>query len=252
MLPSCSINLKLDVLAFLVSIFQPVIVLLFLRAPFWLLSHHRACRFYLVSFLRGGTTPQDLSMNARGENITELLISWRAGDSAALDILVPLIQQELMQIARRHLGRERKDQTMQPSSLVQEAFLRLLPERHVEWQNRAHFFALASRVMRHLLVDHARRRSRAIHGGDAVHIPIEVALALSPDLVEEVVAVDLALQRLETLDQRKSRVLEMRLFGGLSVEETAEALGVAPNTVTRDWNFARAWLRHELGGEGRR
>jgi RNA polymerase sigma factor (TIGR02999 family) len=189
-------------------------------------------------------------MNARGENITELLISWREGNRAALDILMPLIQRELNQIARRHLGRERKNHTMQPSSLVQEAFLRLLPEGHVEWQNRAHFFAIASRVMRNVLVDHARRRSRAKRGGAVVHLPVDVALALSPDQVEEVVAVDLALQRLAALDERKSKVLEMRFFGGLSVEETAEALGVGPNTVTRDWNFARAWLRRELGGEG--
>ena len=189
-------------------------------------------------------------MQAPAEDITGLLVSWREGNRAALDALLPLIQRELNQIARRHLGRERKNHSMQPSSLVQEAFLRLLPDRDVEWQNRAHFFAIASKVMRHVLVDHARQRSRAKRGGAAVHIPVEVAAVLSPDQVEEVVAIDLALQRLAAVDERKSQVLEMRFFGGLSVEETAEALGVAPNTVTRDWNFARAWLRRELGGEG--
>src|ERR1700722_5971326 len=120
-------------------------------------------------------------MNARGENITELLESWRDGNRSALDVLLPLIQRELNQIARRHLGRERKNNTMQPSSLVQEAFLRLIPEGHVEWQSRAHFFAIASRVMRHVLVDHARRRSRAKRAGVVVPLPVEVALVLSPD-----------------------------------------------------------------------
>jgi RNA polymerase sigma-70 factor (ECF subfamily) len=189
-------------------------------------------------------------MQAQPGDITGLLVSWREGNRAALDALLPLIQRELNQIARRHLGHERKNHTMQPSSLVQEAFLRLLPDGDVEWQNRAHFFAIASKVMRHVLVDHARLRSRTKRGGAAVHIPLDVAVALSPDQVEEVVAIDLALQRLAARDERKSQVLEMRFFGGLSVEETAEALGVAPNTVTRDWNFARAWLRRELGREG--
>jgi RNA polymerase sigma-70 factor (ECF subfamily) len=189
-------------------------------------------------------------MQAQPADITGLLVSWREGNRAALDALLPLIQRELTQIARRHLGRERQNHTMQPSSLVQEAFLRLLPSPDVEWQNRAHFFAIASKVMRHVLVDHARQRSRAKRGGAAAHIPMDVAAVLSPDQVEEVVAIDLALQRLAAVDERKSQVLEMRFFGGLSVEETAEALGVAPNTVTRDWNFARAWLRRELGGEG--
>jgi RNA polymerase sigma-70 factor, ECF subfamily len=189
-------------------------------------------------------------MQAEADDITGLLVSWREGDRAALDTLLPLIQRELNQIARRHLGGERRNHSLQPSSLVQEAFLRLLPDHNIEWQNRAHFFAIASRVMRHVLVDHARQRSRAKRGGAAAHIPVEIAVVLSPDQVEEVVAIDLALQRLAAVDERKSKVLEMRFFGGLSVEETAEALGVAPNTVIRDWNFARAWLRRELGGEG--
>ena len=137
---------------------------------------------------------------------------------------------------------------MQPSSLVQEAFLRLLPGVDGGWRNRTHFFAVASQVMRHVLVDYAREKLRAKRGGGAVHIPIDAAVVLSSDQVEEIVAVDLALQRLAKSDERKSKVFEMRFFGGLSVEETAEALGVAPNTVIRDWNFARAWLRQELSG----
>ena len=137
---------------------------------------------------------------------------------------------------------------MQPSSLVQEAYLRLLPGAEGGWRNRAHFFAVASQVMRHVLVDYARERRRVKRGGGAVHIPMDAAVILSPDQIDEIVAVDLALQRLAETDERKSRVLEMRFFGGLSVEETAEVLGVAPNTVIRDWNFARAWLRRELAG----
>ena len=185
-------------------------------------------------------------MQEKAEDITGLLTSWQGGDRGALDRLLPLIQRELHRIARRHLARERKGHSMQPSSLVQEAFLRLLPGRNMEWRDRAHFFAAASCVMRHVLVDHARQRRREKRGKAPVHIPIDVAVVLSPDQVEEVVAIDLALQRLAAFDERKSKVLEMRLFGGLSIEETAAALGIGPNTVLRDWNFARAWLRREL------
>ena len=139
---------------------------------------------------------------------------------------------------------------MQPSSLVQEAFLRLLPGVNAGWRDRAHFFAAASQVMRHVLVDYARDRRRVKRGGAPVHVPIDAAVVLSPEQVEQIVAVDVALQRLAKADERKSKVFEMRFFGGLNVEETAEVLGVAPNTVIRDWNFARAWLRRELSGAG--
>jgi len=188
-------------------------------------------------------------MQGEADEITGLLVSWQGGDQAALERLLPRIQGELHRIARRHLARERKDHTMQPSSLVQEAFIRLSHGRAVGWRDRAHFFAAASCVMRHVLVDHARKRLREKRGRAPVYIPIDVAVVLSPDQVEEVVAIDLALQRLAAFDERKSKVLEMRLFGGLSIEETAAALGIAPNTVLRDWNFARAWLRRELSGE---
>ena len=189
-------------------------------------------------------------MQAKAEEITGLLTSWRGGDPAALERLLPLIQRELHRIAQRHLAHERKGHSMQPSSLVQEAFLRLLPGCDLQWRDRAQFFAAASCVMRHVLVDHARKRRRVKRGKAPVHIPIDEAVVLSPDQVEEVVAIDLALQRLAVFDERKSKVLEMRLFGGLSVEETAAALGVSPNTVLRDWNFARAWLRRELNPGG--
>ena len=188
-------------------------------------------------------------MQAR--EITEMLAGWRDGDRAAADRLLPLIRAELLRLARRHLGRERKDHSMQPSSLVQEAFLRLLPGVDAGWRDRAHFFAVASQVMRHILVDYAREKRREKRGGGAVHIPVDAAVVLSSDQVEEIVGLDLALQRLAQTDERKSKVFEMRFFGGLSVDETAEVLRVAPNTVIRDWNFARAWLRRELSGAGK-
>jgi len=185
-------------------------------------------------------------MQQAGE-ITGLLAGWRQGDRTALDRLIPLVRKELSHLARHHLGRMRNSDRMQPSSLLQEAFLRLLPDADVGWRNRSHFFAIASLVMRHVLVDYARARRSGKRGGSAVHIPVDPAVVLSPDQVEQIVAVDLALQRLAKVDERKCRVLEMRFFGGLSVEETAEALGISPNTVIRDWDFARAWLRRELG-----
>ena len=179
-----------------------------------------------------------------------LLAGWREGDRASLDELWPLLRGELRRIARRHLARERKDCTIHPSSLVQLTLLRVLPAAGAGWRNRAHFLAVVSCVMRHVLVDHARDRLRQKRGGAAVRIPIEAAALLSPEHLEQIVAVDLALQRLAERDQRKSKVFEMRFFCGLSVNEVAESLGVAPNTVIRDWSFAQAWLRRELGGIG--
>ena len=190
-------------------------------------------------------------MRTQAGEITRLLTDWREGDRSALDRLVPLVRAELDRLARRHLARERQPVPMEPSSLVQEAFVRLLPAADVNWQGRAHFFAVASQVMRHVLVDYARERLRQKRGGGAVPIPIDAAVVLSPAQIEQVVAVDLALQRLAATDERKSKVFEMRFFGGLTVEEVADVLGVAPNTVIRDWRFARAWLRRELG-DGKR
>ena len=189
-------------------------------------------------------------MQSPAGQITELLAIWRQGDQGALDQLLPLIRTELHRLATRHLVRERKDHAMQPSSLVQEAFLRLVPSGHAGWRDRAHFFAAASQVMRHVLVDYARERRRAKRGGAAVHIPVDAAVVLSSEQLDQIVAVDIALQRLAKADERKSKVFEMRFFGGLTVDETAAVLGVAPNTVIRDWNFARAWLRRELSSAG--
>lgn len=189
-------------------------------------------------------------MQTAAGQITTLLAGWRDGDTAALDELLPLIRGHLRRTANRQLARERNNHTMQASSLVQEAFVRLLPRAGAGWENRRHFFAAVSRVMRHVLIDHARGRLRTKRSGGAVHIPIEQAVVLSTDQLEHLTALDLALERLAKQDERKSSVFEMRFFGGLSVEEVAEVLGVAPNTVIRDWSFARAWLRRELGVTG--
>jgi len=188
-------------------------------------------------------------MNSQPGEITDLLTRWQRGDRAALEDLTPLIRQELVRMARRRLAREGNRNSLQPSSLVQEVFLRMLPVPEVDWRSRAHFFAVASQVMRRVLVDHARQKNRAKRGGAAIQIPADAAVILSPEQLDEVVALDLALERLAQRDHRKSRVFEMRFFGGLSVTETAEALGVSPNTVIRDWDFARAWMRRELGRE---
>ena len=185
-------------------------------------------------------------MEEQTTRISELLLRWREGDADAVERLVPLIRPELRRLARRHLNREGRENTLQASSLVQEAFLRLLPAARTGWRDRAHFFALASRVMRHVLVDYARERKRLKRGGGVVHIVADDAVVLSPDRVEEIVALDLALERLAEADERRARVFEMRFFSGLSVEETADVLGVGANTVIRDWRFARAWLRREL------
>jgi RNA polymerase sigma-70 factor (ECF subfamily) len=178
--------------------------------------------------------------------ITQLLTSWRQGDQSALNRLFPLIRTELRRIAFRRLQREPNGGPLQPSSLVQETFLRLLPNQQAGWQNRAHFLAVASTVMRHVLVDHARHRRRSKRGGAAVHVSLDAAAVLSPEQVDEVVAIDLALRRLAELDERKSQVFQLRFFGGLSLEETAEALGIGTRTVVREWRLARAWLRREL------
>ena len=190
------------------------------------------------------------SVEGQAGDITRLLTAWRQGDRAALDELWPLIRAELLGLARRHLNRERRNHTIQPSSLVQEAFVRLMPEDGLRWNDRAHFYAVASQIMRHVLVDYARRRLRQKRGSGAVHIPIDAAVVLAPEQIDQIVAIDLALQRLAKTDDRKSRVFEMRFFGGLTVEEVAAVLSVAPNTVIRDWQFARAWIKRELGNPG--
>jgi RNA polymerase sigma factor (TIGR02999 family) len=179
------------------------------------------------------------------DNLTGLLVEWREGDQAALDRLMPLVYDQLRRIAHRYVQRERNGHTLQTSALVNEAYLRLADQK-VVWQNRAHFFAVTARVMRHILIDHARRRRYAKHGGDARQVSIDEAAAMSLERAAELIALEEALDELAQLDGRKSQVVELRYFGGLSLEETAETLNVSLMTVRRDWRAAKAWLYRRL------
>lgn len=180
-------------------------------------------------------------------NITQLLVAWGDGDRAALDQLAPLVQQELRHIAARYMAGERPDHVLQPTALVNEAFLRLMNWKDVHWQNRAHFFGLAARLMRHVLVDLARATLRDKRAGRHLHVTLTEAVEVpSPSRDADFTAVDQALMRLERLNARQAKVVELRFFGGLTLEETAHVIGVSVGTVRRDWDFARAWLYREL------
>jgi RNA polymerase sigma factor (TIGR02999 family) len=179
-------------------------------------------------------------------NVTELLVAWGKGDREAFDRLMPQVQQELHRIADHYMAGERSEHDLQATALINEAYLRLVEWKDVRWADRAHFFGMAANMMRRVLVDHARRRDRAKRGGDAIHVSlVEAAHVPTPERAD-VLALDEALQQLEKLDVRKSRIVEMRFFGGLSLEETAEALNISVATVRRDWSLARAWLFREL------
>lgn len=183
--------------------------------------------------------------------ITRLLQEWSGGRSDAVERLVPLVYRELHGLASRHLARERGGHTLQPTALVHEAYLRLSKTASPDWQDRVHFFAVAARVMRRILVDHARQRGRIKRGGAAPVVPlddVEPAAGAAIDPVDAL-ALDGALSRLEDLDARQAKVVELRFFGGLTVEETAEVMGVSSGTVKRDWVVARAWLYRELTGD---
>ena len=180
---------------------------------------------------------------------TALLLAWGRGDQAAFDELVPLVHEELRRIARRHMGHERPGHTLQATALVNEAFLRLIDVKRIQWQNRAHFFAMASRAMRRILVDSARAKHYQKRGGGAQKVSLDEALVVTNEPGQDLVALDDALTALAQVDARKSQVIEMRFFGGLSVEETAEALHVSSDTVMRDWRLAKVWLLRELSGE---
>jgi len=189
------------------------------------------------------TTPSE-------KEVTRLLIAWSNGDQAALEQLTPLVYSELHRLAHRYLGRERKGHTLQTTALVHEAYLRLIDQKEVRWQNRAHFFAIAAQMMRRILVDYARSRNVAKRGGDARQVSLDEAMDVSDERAADVIALDEALKSLSDLDQRKGRIIELRFFGGLSIEETAEVLGVSPGTVMRDWTFAKAWLQREINKGG--
>ncbi len=180
--------------------------------------------------------------------ITDLLKEWSAGDRRALDRLTPLVYEELRHQATRYLRRERPGHTLQTTALIHEAYLRLIDAKDVNWQSRAHFFAIAANLMRRVLVEHARRRDSDKRGGSQVRVQLDEALAVADETDVDLLAIDEALNRLTTIDPQQARVVELRFFSGLTVEETAAALGVSPKTVKRDWSVARAWLRREIGG----
>ena len=188
-------------------------------------------------------------MTSSPEEMTQLLVAWSNGDQSALDRLVPLVHEELHRLAHRYMGREHSGHTLQTTALVNEAYLRLIDAGNVRWQNRAHFFAISANLMRRILVDYARSRNRVKRGGEAHHLSLEEAAIFSEECVPDMVALDDALQSLATIDARKSRVVELRFFGGLSVEETAEVLDVSHDTIKRDWRLAKSWLLRELSGE---
>jgi len=186
---------------------------------------------------------------ALGHEITQLLQAWRQGDERALEKLTPQVYRELHLAAKRCMARERDGHTLQTTALINELYLRLSDLKLIDWQNRAHFFALCARQMRRILTDQARARQSHKRGGGVEPVLFDEALMVAPETSTDLVAVDDALNRLAKVDERKSQVVEMRFFGGLSVEETAEVLKVSPETVMRDWRLAKAWLLRELSGE---
>ena len=191
------------------------------------------------------------SRDPANTEITDLLHAHAAGDADALEQLLPRVYGELRRIARNRLRRERSAHTLAATDLVHEAYLKLLPVERVDWRNRAHFFAIASRAMRNVLVDHAVRRGAAKRGAGATVLAIDDADASTEQPLDDLIALSQALSRLEQLDARQAQVVECRFFGGLSLEETAEALHTSAATVSRDWTFARAWLHNELAAAGR-
>jgi len=180
--------------------------------------------------------------------ITNLLLAWGEGDEAALQTLMPLVYEELRRVAARHMRHQREGHTLQTTALVNEAYLRLIDASRVQWQNRSHFFAVSAHLMRRILVDFARSRNYQKRGGGAQAVSLDEAMIVAPERGADLLALDEALTRLQALNERQAKVVELRYFAGLSEDETAEALKVSVRTVRRDWNFARAWLHRELTG----
>lgn len=183
------------------------------------------------------------------QEVTQLLLAWGQGDEAARDRLIPLVYEELRRLARQHLRYERPGHTLQTSALLHEAYLRLV-EQAVPWQNRAHFFGIAARLMRQILVNHARARHRLKRGGAQQQVSLSAAADVAAGRAVEVLALDEALKSLAELDPRKSQIIELRFFGGLTTEETATALGISDSTVEREWRLAKAWLQREIERSG--
>ncbi len=182
--------------------------------------------------------------------ITGLLVDWGNGDKEALDRLLPLVEKELHRLAHSYMRRENPDHTLQTTALVNEAYLRLIDQKNTRWQNRAHFFGIAAQIMRRILMNYARDQHREKRGGKNIQVSLSQAAVISGEKSAELLALDEALDRLAALDERKARVVELRHFGGLSVEETAEVLKVSAVTVLRDWKYAKAWLSRELNHAG--
>ncbi|HEY6185004.1 MAG TPA: sigma-70 family RNA polymerase sigma factor [Terriglobales bacterium] len=178
--------------------------------------------------------------------VTELLTRWSSGDTSARDALVPLVYNELRRIARRCLSGQRSDHTLQPTALVHEAYLRLVRYDAIDWRDRAHFFALAAQIMRQILVDHARKQTAIKRGGNAVTIVVDESSAIAKQTSHDLLALDDALKQLASLDPRQSQIVELRFFGGLSIEETAQAVNISPATTKREWATARLWLLNEM------
>jgi RNA polymerase sigma factor (TIGR02999 family) len=180
--------------------------------------------------------------------ITQLLAAWRDGNQAALDELYPLVYDELHRLARRYMSRERKGHTLQTTALINEAYVRLVDQRNVQWANRSHFFAISAQIMRRILIDHARRHAYAKRGGGARQVSLDETATMAQGDFSEFIRLDEALKSLAELDPRRSQVVELRYFGGLNNEEIAGVLKISENTVIRDWNMARAWLHRQLAG----
>jgi RNA polymerase sigma-70 factor (ECF subfamily) len=187
-------------------------------------------------------------MKPPAHQVSQLLVAWENGDQAARDQLMSIVYPELHRLAHNYMRRESAGHMLQTSALVNEAFLRMVDQRHVNWRNRAHFFGIAAQMMRRILVDYARSRLYAKRGGGAQEISLDEALLVSEGRHAELVALDDALKRLAEFDQRKSQIVELRFFVGLSIEEAAEVLNVSPGTVMRDWTLSKAWLRREMSG----
>ena len=184
--------------------------------------------------------------DAPGNEVTQLLIDWSGGNQAALDKLIPLVEAELHRLAHHYMNRERAGHTLQTTGLVNEAYLRLVGQKQVSWQNRAHFFGIAARLMRQILVDYARRRNYAKRGGDAVPVSLDEAVVMAQENPVEIIDLDQALNQLARLSPEQSRIVELKFFGGLTIEETAEVMKLSVDKVKRDWSMAKTWLYHEL------
>ena len=215
------------------------------RSQIWPVS--RDCCYSLPHLFMRKRGDKPLMKPAPNE-ITQLLQDWSGGDETALDKLMPLVYEELHQLAHQHMRREQPGHMLQTSALINEAYLRLVDQQQIRWESRAHFFGIAARLMRRILVDEARKRNAAKRGGRAIEVSLIEGANIAREQAANVVALDDALKTLQAIDSRQSEIVELRFFGGLSIGETAEVLKVSPGTVMRDWTFARAWLRQQMDG----